>query len=110
MNAAAKRLMYRQLTPRAITSSQFWREHFLIVSLLICVLISAFSVVYTKDLNRRLFIELQSLESVRDAAQVEFGKLLLEQSTWSTQARVEQIAKNELHMALPLPKSVVVVR
>jgi cell division protein FtsL len=78
--------------------------------LLAFLVLSAFSVIYIKDLNRRLFINYQTLEATHDKLYEDWGKLLLEQSTWSTQARVQKIASHRLSMNLPPAKEVVVLR
>ncbi len=78
--------------------------------LLILLIISAFAVVYLKDLNRRLFIEYQGMAHLNQQAQVEWGKLLLEQSTWTAEASVQQIATNRLQMIVPTAKDVIVLR
>lgn len=81
----------------------------LVAVLLAAVWVSALGVVYVKHLERKRFLELQALEHARDAMQVEWGKLQLEQSTWTTHDRIEGIARNKLDMYLPPADSVVVV-
>jgi len=81
----------------------------ILVLLVGAVLLSAFGVVYTKDLNRRLFIQYQTLQQAKANAVSRFSKLLLEQSTWSTQARVQRIAKDDLNMQLPTSADTVLV-
>jgi cell division protein FtsL len=78
--------------------------------LIFAVLITAFMVIYMKDLNRRLFIQYQTLQATHDKLYGEWGKLLLEQSTWSTQARIQKIAKQRLGMSVPLPDEIVVLK
>jgi len=51
------------------------------------VLGSALGVVYSKYQNRKLFIELQALQTRRDEMSVEWGRLQLEQSTWAAHGR-----------------------
>ena len=77
--------------------------------LIVLLIVSAFAVVYLKDLNRRLFIQYQEMSRINQQAQVEWGKLLLEQSTWTAQAHVQQIAISHLHMLAPSPKDIVLV-
>lgn len=88
----------------------FWTRENMITGLLTAlVILSAFSVVYMKDLNRRLFIQYQNLQQVQAQAMSDFSKLLLEQSTWSTQSRVQRIAKDDLQMQLPTSDNTVLV-
>ena len=79
-------------------------------ALLLAVIASALSVVYTKHYSRKLFIALQKLESVRDEMNIEWGQLQLEQSTWATHGRVEGLAREQLKMITPNPDAVVIVR
>lgn len=74
------------------------------------VVSSALALVYAKYESRKLFIELQSLQSKRDAMNIEWGRLQLEQSTWATHSRVERLARDRLGMVSPSPNQVVIVR
>jgi cell division protein FtsL len=67
---------------------------------------SALGVVWTKHQARSLFIELQGLTGERDALDIEWGQLKLEQSAWSTHGRVEQTARVGLQMVIPRPNEV----
>lgn len=69
--------------------------------LLMAVVLSALSVVTSQHKARKLFIELQKEKDQAQQMEVEWGQLLLEQSTWATPARVEQIAVQKLQMHLP---------
>jgi cell division protein FtsL len=81
----------------------------LISMLTLSILASGVGVVYVKHLNRSLFIELQQLEEEREAMDVEWGRLALEQSTWATHDRIEQIAKEQLHLTTPNLEAVILV-
>ena len=85
------------------------KQGVLISVLVIALLLSAFGVVYIKDLNRRLFIQYQALRHEKMQDLIQWGKLLLEQSTWSTQSRIQQIAQRQLGMIVPSAKSIVLV-
>lgn len=63
--------------------------------------LTALAVVVTKHDSRRLFVELQALEHERDLLNVEWNQLQLEESAWSTQARIETAARRRLEMQLP---------
>jgi cell division protein FtsL len=67
----------------------------------LAVLCSAIAAVYAKHQNRRLFMELQALTDERDRLEVDWSRLQIEQSTWSTHARVEQLARDEMRMRNP---------
>lgn len=78
--------------------------------LLLVVLASAVAVFYTKHSSRKSFVVLQGLEQTRDKLNEEWGRLLIEQSTWGSPARVEQEARQRLQMALPTAGSIEVVK
>lgn len=75
----------------------------------LAVLFSAVGVVYAKYASRKHFVELQSLRAEREAVDVEWGRLQLEQSTWATHSRVERMARNKLDMRLPMAEEVMVI-
>ena len=78
--------------------------------LLLTVIASAIGVVYSKHLSRKQFVALQQLESDRDEMNIEWGQLQLEQSTWATHGRIEELARLQLKMTMPDPNAVVIVQ
>jgi cell division protein FtsL len=70
---------------------------------------SAAGAIYCKHRAREMFVELEQLNARRDNLEIEWGQLQLEQSSWSTQAFVERVATEKLHMAMPPPKEIQVV-
>ena len=66
----------------------------------VCVT-SALALVYTKHESRKLFVELETLTHERDQLNIEWGQLQIEQSTWSTHARIEQVATDDLALVRP---------
>ena len=86
------------------------RHPFLLVVVFagVCVL-SAIALVYTKHESRKLFVELESLSRERDELNIEWGQLQIEQSTWATHARIEQVAIRELSLVRPNPAEVFVI-
>jgi len=73
------------------------------------VFFSAVQVVVSQHQARRIFGELQKLESTRDELNEEWGRLQLEQSTWATDDRVELVARTQLSMVEPETKSIVLL-
>ena len=67
-------------------------------------------VVFTKHEARSLFIQLQGLNGDRDALEIEWGQLKLEQGAWATHGRVEQTARVGLRMVIPRPDEVRIVK
>jgi cell division protein FtsL len=78
--------------------------------LVFVVIASSISVVYAKHQGRKLFIELQSLGNERDSMDIEWGKLQLEQSTLTTQGKVESAARERLGMVNLSHANTVIVR
>lgn len=76
----------------------------------VLVLISSVAVVYTKHAGRSEFVALQQLENSRDQLNEDWGKLLLEQSTWASPARVELQSRTRLNMQVPTNEQTVVVK
>jgi cell division protein FtsL len=86
------------------------RQRVLVVAILAAaVLASAVGAVYARHEARRLFIELQRLNALRDDLKVDWGRLQIERSTWASLGRVEQIADEKLDMRVPDPAQVVIV-
>lgn len=71
---------------------------------------SAVAVVLARHQHRQGFIELSKLEKTRDELNIEFGRLQIEQATWSETNRIEQIAIERLGMKFPEGADVVVVQ
>jgi cell division protein FtsL len=69
--------------------------------LVIAVMASAIGAVFAKHEVRKLFTELQALTTERDRLAMDWGRLQIEQSTWSTHARVERLAREQMGMIDP---------
>jgi cell division protein FtsL len=86
---------------------EYW---YLIVGLLLSLLLgSALSVVYTAFENRQLNIALSEAAQLHSRLEVEYGRLLLEESTWSSPAQIEKFANQQLNMQVPSQQQIVVV-
>lgn len=81
-----------------------------LIVLLGLVLASALGVIYTTYDSRTLFGHLQHLRAQRDALNVQWGRLQLEEGTLGTHSRVERLARTKLGMHMPAIGSVVFVR
>ncbi len=77
--------------------------------MILAVFFTAMQVVVTRHEARKLFVEIQTLEKLRDSLDEEWGKLQLEQSTWATDGRIESMARTKLGMKLPNINSKVIV-
>jgi cell division protein FtsL len=80
----------------------------LLVFALVCVL-SAMAVVFTKHESRKLFVQLEESTRERDELNIEWGQLQIEQSTWATHARIEQVANDDLSLVRPEPSEIFVI-
>jgi cell division protein FtsL len=78
--------------------------------LAILLAICALAVVTARHQARKLFVELQSEERRGRELDMEWGRLQLEQSTWSMHARIEQIARGQLRMAAPELKRIQAIK
>nr|WP_268866968.1 cell division protein FtsL [Pseudomonas guariconensis] len=74
---------------------------FLMLLLFIGVLVSAIAVSYSAHWNRQLLNTLYGELNERDKAQAEWGRLILEQSTWTAHSRIENLASEQLKMRVP---------
>ncbi|MGE7990629.1 cell division protein FtsL [Pseudomonas sp. NPDC089554] len=74
---------------------------FLMLLLFVGVLGSAIAVSYSAHWNRQLLNTLYGELSERDKAQAEWGRLILEQSTWTAHSRIENLATGQLQMRVP---------
>lgn len=78
--------------------------------LLVLVISSAMGAVWTRHESRKLFNELQQLEGSRDAMNVEWGQLQLEQSTHTTHGKIEAAARERLGMKIPGAQQVMILK
>jgi len=74
---------------------------FLMLLLFVAVLVSAIAVSYSAHWNRQLLNTLYGELNERDKAQAEWGRLILEQSTWTAASRIENLASEQLNMRVP---------
>jgi cell division protein FtsL len=84
-------------------------KYIFITLLTLAVFISALEVVIAQHKSRKLFVEIQELEKIHDGLNDLWGRLQLEQSTWSTDDRIETTAATQLGMIEPGPDNLRVV-
>ena len=78
--------------------------------LFVAVLSSGLSVVYTAHQNRFAFNGLQELKDQSNELETEWGQLLIEQSTFGLEGRIERKAVNQLRMEVPELSNIVMVQ
>ena len=85
-------------------------ENLALIIMISAVVISAISVVYSKHQSRVEFVSLQKLEQHRDHLNEDWGRLLLEQSTYAGPGRIERQAKIKLKMIVPSAQQTVMIK
>ena len=80
-----------------------------VVFAVVCV-VSALALIKTKHEARKLFVELETLTDERDELNIEWGQLQIEQSTWATHARIEQVATDDLSLVRPESTEIYVIQ
>lgn len=77
--------------------------------LFLVLIFTALGTVTSKHKSRKLYFELQQQQDAARQYETEWGQLQLEQSTWATHARIEQIAAQKLNMQVPDAKRIQIV-
>jgi cell division protein FtsL len=77
--------------------------------LLVALVACALGVVTSQHRVRKAFTDLEAEQAASRKLATEFTQLQLEQGTWATNARVEQVASKRLGMRLPDASNTVVV-
>lgn len=85
-------------------------QAFLMLVLLGAVIASAISVIWARHESRVLFVSLTALQNQRDAINVEYGRLELEQATFAEPRRIDQEARQQLGMVDPSPQNTRLLR
>ncbi len=85
-------------------------RYVLLAVLVLANVASALLIVRDRHEHRQAFVELSRLEKARDALNIEFGRLQLEQATWAESNRVDQVARTRLGMVFPRTEDIVVLR
>lgn len=81
----------------------------LLAVLFVAVLFSALAVIYCAHLHRQLLNGLYAQLNTRDQLEAEWGRLVLEQSTWTAYSRVEQLAVQQAGMRIPQAQEIQLV-
>jgi cell division protein FtsL len=82
----------------------------LMLVLLTAVIGSAISVVWARNESRALFVQLTTLQNQRDAMNIEYGRLELEQATFAEPRRIDEEARQQLGMVDPRPQDIRLLR
>ncbi|MBD2859733.1 cell division protein FtsL [Spongiibacter sp. KMU-158] len=76
---------------------------------LVLLVVTAVGVLQSTHRSRQLFAELQNLEKQARRLEENWGRLLLEQSTWASPDRVQRVSEGQLHMQVPEVENMVTV-
>ncbi len=83
--------------------------HKVVIFLLVCCVLSALAVIEMTHQTRQLSISQDKLFQERDALEMEWRNLLVEQRALSEHSRVEEIATMQLQMVRPTGQQDIVV-
>lgn len=109
MNAAARLLNQGVLSRGWVVSVFLTRFDVSLFVLVFAVLISALSLIYVTNSARSLNASIEQSYAEHDQLHIQRGQLLLERSTLTMQARVQDIAEEHLNMVIPEGKAIVIV-
>jgi cell division protein FtsL len=79
-------------------------------ALTVLVVASALAVVYSTYESRQLFNALQKEYRHEVTLEEQWGRLLLEQSTWASPVRIEEVAITKLKMKVPDTTAIRVIK
>ncbi|ORU94340.1 MAG: cell division protein FtsL [Cycloclasticus sp. symbiont of Bathymodiolus heckerae] len=77
---------------------------------LMLVIASALSIVYVKYDARLKFNQLQKELREQDRLGVEWSRLQLEQNTWSSNNKIEHVARTTLKLQVPTPEQIIYIK
>ncbi len=110
MNAAARQINQNTLFSGHLGGLRLSKQLMFPLLLLFSILASALMVVYSTNVHRETFTQLQLAERHGQLLQLRWGKLLLEQASLATPARVQELATEKFQMALPADNQTVMLR
>ena len=110
MNAAARELRNLSVFYGNIAGIKPSRSLFFQMILLLTLLVSALSVVYTTNLQRMTLSQLAFAQQEAHQLEMQWGQLLLEHASLSTPSRIQALAYEKLNMVLPDDKQTFLVR
>lgn len=108
MNTAVKTLGYR--SPVSLNFSLLiTKQYCFVLTLAMVVLLSAFGLIYMKDTNRQMISQLNALQANNTELHNQWTQSLLIKMQLANQSRVIHLARDNLNMEMPVPKSVVMI-
>ncbi len=110
MNAAAKMIHQSSVFQGQWTNVRLSRQVGVKSVLVVLLLISALAVIYITNMTRFTCGQLEQAEDRAHQLRIEHGQLLLEQASLLNPERLERIAKQRLHMTVPLSQHAYLLR
>jgi len=110
MNAAARQIYQNTLFSGHIGDLRLSKQLVFQMLMLLSILGSALAVVYSTNVHREKFTELQLAERNGQLLQVRWEKLLLEQASLAAPARVQALASEKFQMMLPTNNQTVMLQ
>lgn len=78
--------------------------------LIVLIVLSALSVIHSSHVARQMFNQWQLLQKEAYRLDEDWGRLLLEHSTWAAHDRVERLANERLMMTPPVNEALQLVK
>ena len=110
MNAAARQINQATIFHGNIGGLRLSKQLIMQLSMLLAILVSALMVVYSTNIHRETFTELQQAKKTEQMLQLRWGQLLLEQASLATPARVQALAAEKFQMVLPANNQTIILR
>lgn len=110
MNAAARQINQSTIFNGQIGSIRLSKQFIVHLTLLFLVLVSALAVVYSTNVHREIFTDLQMMEREAQQLQLQWGQLLLERTSLATPGRVQDLAAEKFQMVLPNNNQTVILQ
>ncbi|WP_298622916.1 cell division protein FtsL [uncultured Legionella sp.] len=105
MNAAARVINQSNLFNGHLADMHMSKSIYMLIILLAAVLVSGFTVIYSTNSYRSTLSQVEQEEQQTHFFQLQWGQLLLEQSSLATPARVQELATEQLGMTFPDSKN-----
>lgn len=110
MNAASRILVQNRPFSGGLFVDLTSKRSLMSLALFTLLFFSSIGVIYLKNIKRHYYNELQLAQNQRNELKIQWGQLLLEQSTWGSQARVRQIAQQKIGMVSATNRDTVIIR
>lgn len=109
MNTATRTVGSRTLSASFAPLWSALAEKMWAMLIVFSLLLSALSIVYAKDLTRRLLIEVETVQQQSQAEQELWSKLILERSTLTSASRIQNLA-SRFQMEMPQKNNLIRIK